>query len=68
MFARTKSVVIAADATKSLVRATPRIGTPRYRRCMGGNAVFVWIILGLAVAVLILIALYVDSWRRKDDA
>jgi heme exporter protein D len=35
---------------------------------MGADAVFVWIILGLAVAVLILIALYVDSWRRKDDA
>jgi heme exporter protein D len=35
---------------------------------MGGNAVFAWIILGLALAVLILIAVYVDSWRRKDDA
>lgn len=35
---------------------------------MGGNAVFVWIMLGLSVVVLVLIALYVDSWRRKDDA
>jgi heme exporter protein D len=35
---------------------------------MGGTAVFVWIILGLAAAVLVGIALYVDSWRRKDDA
>jgi heme exporter protein D len=34
---------------------------------MGGDAVFVWVILGLAVAVLILIALYVDSWRRRND-
>jgi heme exporter protein D len=35
---------------------------------MGGDAVFVWIMLGLAVVVLVLIAVYVDSWRRKDDA
>jgi hypothetical protein len=32
---------------------------------MGGDAVFVWIFLGLAFAVLIAIVLYVDSWRRK---
>jgi hypothetical protein len=32
---------------------------------MAGDAVYAWIILGLAVAVLILIALYVDSWRRR---
>lgn len=35
---------------------------------MGGNAVLVWIMLGVAVVVLVVIALYVDSWRRKDDA
>jgi heme exporter protein D len=50
------------------VRATPRTAPHRYRRRMGADAVFVWIILGLAVAVLVLITLYVDSWRRKDDA
>lgn len=33
---------------------------------MRPDAVLVWIILGLAVTVLLLIALYVDSWRRKD--
>jgi hypothetical protein len=31
---------------------------------MRGNAVFVWIFLGLATVVLVLITLYVDSWRR----
>ncbi|GLL07983.1 hypothetical protein GCM10017581_097430 [Dactylosporangium matsuzakiense] len=50
------------------MRATPRRRLLRYRRRMDGSAVFVWIILGLAVAVLIIIALYVDSWRRHDDA
>jgi heme exporter protein D len=50
------------------VRATPRAGGPRYRRRMGGDALFVWIMLGLSVVVLVLIALYVDSWRRNDDA
>ncbi|GAA2633685.1 hypothetical protein GCM10010399_77710 [Dactylosporangium fulvum] len=54
-----RAVTPACDARSSRVR---------YRRYMGGNAVFVWIMLGLAAVVLILIALYVDSWRRKDDA
>jgi hypothetical protein len=35
---------------------------------MEGDGVFAWIVLGLAVAVLVLLALYVDSWRDKDDA
>jgi heme exporter protein D len=32
---------------------------------MGRDAVFVWIMLGLSVVVLVLIALYVDSLRRR---
>jgi len=34
---------------------------------VGSNVVFVWIMLGLAVVVLVAIALYADAWRRKDD-
>ncbi|GAA4255607.1 hypothetical protein GCM10022255_065110 [Dactylosporangium darangshiense] len=56
------------QARLSLVRATPRAGRRGYRHAMGGDAVFAWIVLGLAVAVLVLLALYVDSWRDKDDA
>jgi hypothetical protein len=64
-------VDIAADAIKpvchSCVRRPARLtfGTVDV---MGGNAVLVWIMLGVAVVVLVVIALYVDSWRRKDDA
>jgi hypothetical protein len=32
---------------------------------MSGTALFVWIFLGLAAVVLVVITLYVDSWRRK---
>jgi hypothetical protein len=32
---------------------------------MAGDAVFVWIFLGLAFAVLVAIALYVNAQRRK---
>ena len=39
--------------------------TAAYRRIMAGDAVFVWIFLGLAFAVLVAIALYVNAQRRK---
>ncbi len=40
---------------------------------MSGNAVIVWIFLALAAAVLVVITVYVDSWRRvprgdRDDS
>jgi len=38
---------------------------------MNGNAVFVWVFIGLAMAVLVVITLYVDKLRRRlprDDA